>query len=115
MSDLEDLGRKLDQASKTSEHEITDQQRKDAQNMSVGMRAGTELVASIAAGGFIGWAIDNWLSTKPWGLIIMLVLGVITGFVNVWRVTQNVGSQVGYSELHKAKKPAKTPADKEES
>ncbi len=108
-SDLDDLGRKLDQASKS------DALQKDAENMSVGMKAGTELVGCIFAGGLIGWFLDGWLEAKPVFLIIMLILGVIAGFVNVWRTTQNMGAAVGYSQLHSRKKPAKNPADKGES
>ncbi len=112
-SDLDDLDRKLKQASKA--HGLTPEQVRNAEDMSMGMRAGTELVGAVIAGGVIGYLIDQWLGSKPWGLIILLLLGVITGFVNVWRTTQNMGVQVGYSELHKQKKPAKTPADKGES
>ena len=71
----------------------------DNESMSVGLRAGAELVTSIAAGGFIGYWLDIWLSTTPIFLIAMLILGVITGFVNVWRTTQNMGYQVGYKDV----------------
>lgn len=76
----------------------------DNESMAVGLRAGAELITSIAAGGLIGYGLDNWLETKPFFLIAMLVLGVITGFVNVWRTTQNVGYQVGYKNLKDNKK-----------
>ena len=109
-SDLDDLGRKLDSASKT-----THPSQKEAENMSVGMKAGTELVGCIFTGGVIGWLLDGWLGMKPVFLIVMLILGVVAGFINVWRTTQNMGLSVGYSELHKDKKPAKTPADQGES
>ena len=73
----------------------------DSESMAVGLRAGAELVTSIAAGGLIGYWLDNWLETKPIFLIAMLLLGVITGFVNVWRTTQNIGYQVGYKDIKK--------------
>lgn len=73
----------------------------DNESMSVGLRAGAELVTSIAAGGLIGYGLDHWLGTKPIFLIAMLVLGVITGFVSVWRTTQNIGYQVGYKSVIK--------------
>jgi len=76
----------------------------DSESMNVGLRAGAELITSIAAGGLIGYGLDQWLSTKPIFLIAMLILGVITGFVNVWRTTQNVGYQVGYKNLKDNKK-----------
>jgi ATP synthase protein I len=108
-SDLEDLGRKLEQASKTDTH------KQDAENVSVGMKAGTELVGCIIVGAALGWGLDTWLGIKPFGLIFMLLLGVTAGFVNVWRITQNMGSNVGYSQLHQREKPAKNPADQGES
>ena len=69
------------------------------ESMSVGLRAGTELVAAVGMGALMGYGIDKWLDSKPWGLIIMLVLGIATGFMNVWRTTQNLGHAVGYKNL----------------
>ncbi len=76
----------------------------DSESMNVGLRAGAELITSIAAGGLIGYGLDQWLGTKPIFLIAMLILGVITGFINVWRTTQNVGYQVGYKYLNETHK-----------
>jgi ATP synthase protein I len=71
----------------------------DSQAMSVGMRAGTELVGAIGGAALIGYGLDRWLGTKPWLLIVMLLLGIFTGFMNVWKTTQNVGSAVGYKKV----------------
>lgn len=108
---LNDLEQRIAQASKPEQARQDDARRRDAENMSVGMRAGTELVASIIAGGFIGWLLDGWLETKPVFLIIMLLLGIATGFVNVWRATQGIGHAVGYAQLHKAEKQGKQSPD----
>ena len=91
---------------------------KDGENMANGIRAGAELITPILAGGLIGWGLDNWLENKPAFLIIMLVLGVITGFFNVYRISMNMGSSVGFRELHQREKnatnaPAKTESDEE--
>ncbi len=67
----------------------------DAQNMSTGVRAGTELVGAILGSGLIGYGLDQWLGTAPWLLITLLVLGVGAGFLNVWKTTQNIGTGVG--------------------
>lgn len=88
--------RKINEESLNKKH--TDKQE-DTESMAVGLRAGAELITSIAAGGLIGYGLDHWLGTKPLFLIAMLILGVITGFVNVWRTTQNIGYQVGYKNL----------------
>ena len=46
-----------------------------------GWAVGIEFVGAVLVCGFIGWAIDNWagLGTRPWGMIVMLVLGFAAG------------------------------------
>ena len=46
-----------------------------------GWAVGIEFVGAVLVGGFIGWAIDNWsgLGTKPWAMIVLLVLGFAAG------------------------------------
>ena len=67
----------------------------EAENMSVGMRAGTELIGAIVGAALIGYGLDQWLGTQPWLMIVMLILGVGAGFLNVWKPTQNTGSGTG--------------------
>ncbi len=96
---------KSDLSARKTVQDITDKKhadkQSDSESMNVGLRAGAELITSIAAGGLIGYGLDKWLETKPLFLIAMLILGVITGFVNVWRTTQNMGYQVGYKDVDK--------------
>ncbi len=66
--------------------------------LNTGAKAGIELVGAIAGGALIGYGIDTWAGTKPVFLVAMLVLGIITGFVNVWRVTSGQGHAVGYKK-----------------
>lgn len=109
MSDLDDLEEKLHAA----EHrdEPSDAERKaseDAENKRVGLQAGMEFTGSIAVGVLIGVGLDNWLGTKPIFMLVFFFLGVFTGFFNIYRVTSNLGSSVGFSELHRRQKDAKT-------
>ena len=90
-------------AEETAENREQAERDEDNESMAVGLRAGAELVTSIAAGGFIGYWLDIWLETQPIFLIALLILGVITGFVNVWRTTQNIGYQVGYKSQNDEK------------
>jgi ATP synthase protein I len=48
-------------------------------------RIGTELIAGVAVGGLIGWALDRWLGTSPLLLILFFVIGTGAGFMNVFR------------------------------
>ncbi len=42
-------------------------------------RAGSEFLANIFAGALIGYLIDSFFNTEPWGLIFMMVMGFVSG------------------------------------
>jgi ATP synthase protein I len=56
------------------------------QAMGLGFRVASELVAGVLVGGGIGWAIDRWLGSAPIGLMVMLFVGMASGFWNVYRL-----------------------------
>ena len=43
------------------------------------------LVGGILLLGGIGYAVDRWWSTAPWGLVIGLALGIVVGFYELIR------------------------------
>tara|TARA_B100001123_G_scaffold311924_1_gene348837 strand:- start:189 stop:473 length:285 start_codon:yes stop_codon:yes gene_type:complete len=53
----------------------------------------TELVAALIVGVGIGLIVDNFLGTKPFGLIIFFILGGFAGFLNVYRVMRRIEKQ----------------------
>ena len=65
-------------------------------------RVATELVAGVAVGTFIGWALDRWLGTSPMFLMVMFFLGAIAGMMNVWRIFTGRGLAAGYFDEHKS-------------
>jgi len=66
--------------------------------LALAWRIGIELVGAIAVATALGWAIDRWAGTRPWGMIVMFFLGVAAGMVNVWRTITGMGSAVGYRQ-----------------
>ncbi|GJE16785.1 AtpZ/AtpI family protein [Methylobacterium marchantiae] len=60
---------------------------KGASPLGQAMRLSTEFIAGVLAGGILGWLCDRFLGTKPWGLIVLLMLGFATGVYNVMRVS----------------------------
>jgi F0F1-type ATP synthase assembly protein I len=42
--------------------------------------AGYTLIGAIALLGGLGYAVDVWQGTTPWGLLVGLLLGVAVGF-----------------------------------
>jgi ATP synthase protein I len=50
-----------------------------------GVQVGIELVAGVAGGGLIGYALDSWLETWPIGFLVMFFLGAAAGMLNAYR------------------------------
>jgi ATP synthase protein I len=57
----------------------------DKSGMALGMRLSAELLAGVLVGLGIGWALDRWLGTGPWLLLVFLLLGTAAGILNVIR------------------------------
>jgi ATP synthase protein I len=54
------------------------------------LRLGVELVAGVAVGGFIGWALDRFLGTAPLMMVLFLGLGAAAGIMNVMRTAKRM-------------------------
>ncbi|HZS32294.1 MAG TPA: AtpZ/AtpI family protein [Methylomirabilota bacterium] len=48
---------------------------------------GLTLVVSTVLGLWGGYALDRWLGSSPWFMLLGLLLGVASGFVNLFRAT----------------------------
>ena len=59
------------------------------------MTISTEFVAGVIAGGILGWIVEHVFGTKPWGLIVLLMLGSVAGIYNVMRVSGFAGTRPG--------------------
>jgi ATP synthase protein I len=66
------------------------------QGMGFGFRIGIELVVAIGVATGLGWAVDHWLGTRPWGMVVLFFLGVAAGMLNVYRAVIGVSTPVGY-------------------
>src|ERR1700751_4256642 len=66
------------------------------QGLGLGLRIGIELVVAFGAAPGLGWAIDRWLGTRPWGIIVLFFLGVAAGMLNVYRAVSGISTPVGY-------------------
>lgn len=64
--------------------------------ISAAFRIGVELVAGVVVGVAIGWALDKWLNTAPWLMVLFFFLGSAAGMMNVYRTMSGIGHGVGY-------------------
>lgn len=62
--------------------------------MGQALRLATELVAGVVVGGFIGWALDRWLGTVPFLMVVFLLLGATAGILNVIRTAKAMQQNV---------------------
>ena len=55
------------------------------QGMQIAFRLGTELTVATIIGGLLGYALDYFFGSKPWGLVFGIVFGVVAGCLGVYR------------------------------
>ena len=51
----------------------------------VAFRIGVDLISGVAFGVVVGLALDSWLDTTPWMMILLILLGTAAGIRNVIR------------------------------
>ncbi|MGN6769761.1 MAG: AtpZ/AtpI family protein [Rhizobiaceae bacterium] len=56
-----------------------------ASGYAAALRLSSEFIAGILFGAGIGWVIDRFAGTSPWGLIVFLLLGFCAGILNILR------------------------------
>ncbi|OCC23222.1 F0F1 ATP synthase assembly protein I [Croceicoccus estronivorus] len=56
-------------------------------NYRLGNRVLAELLGGIGGGALIGWVIDRFAGTAPWGLLVMMFFGIIVAFRNIIRIS----------------------------
>jgi ATP synthase protein I len=49
------------------------------------MKLSSEFIAGILVGAFLGYLLDHFAGTGPWGMIVLLLLGFCAGILNVLR------------------------------
>lgn len=54
---------------------------------SQGNRVISALIGSLVGSVLIGWLIDRWFGATPWGLIVMLFLGIAVAFRQIIRIS----------------------------
>lgn len=62
------------------------------------LRLGVEMASSLFVGAAIGWLFDRWLDTKPWFLLVFLLLGCAGGLLNLYRTGKRLSVPAGKNE-----------------
>lgn len=85
--DLERRRRELDAklASRKVEEAQRDKPKPDNAGFGQALKLSSEFIAGIVVGAGLGWFIDQYAGTTPWGMIVFLLLGFGAGILNVLR------------------------------
>jgi ATP synthase protein I len=99
--DLDDFGQKLNKARESEESRRlwkSNVNRPPQTALGLAFRVSVELVSAVAVGLAIGWVLDEWLGTRPWLMVVFIVLGFAAGVMNVYRMASGMGNTMGYKK-----------------
>jgi ATP synthase protein I len=84
---LASLDARLKAASAAERARTTTAQRAPDKGYRQGSRVLAELIAGPAGGALLGWLIDRLFGTAPWGLLVMMILGIAVAFRNIIKIS----------------------------
>jgi ATP synthase protein I len=88
---LSSLDERLKSAHRKEAERTTPSGASDAfsgKGVSQGNRVLSTLIGAPLGAMLIGWLLDRWLGTTPKAMLAMLFLGIVSAFVQIWRISQ---------------------------
>jgi len=89
-SDLNEFSSRLSKVQKTR---AINEAPVPGSNHGAALRLGSDFIAGIVVGGLLGWGVDRTFGTTPWGLIVFLSLGFVTGTHLAIRTAKEINEQ----------------------
>lgn len=83
-----DIGRRLDEVK--GRHAPVQDAAHRGNALGQAFRIAVEFVVGVGVGGFIGWVLDGQLGTRPWLMLVFLILGFAAGMLNVIRMARRM-------------------------
>ena len=84
-----DIGRKLEAVkARNAPAGNEDDNRRRGQAFGKAFSFAAELIVGVVFGGLVGWGLDRYFGTRPWLLVLFVVLGFAAGLLNVIRNAQ---------------------------
>jgi ATP synthase protein I len=80
------------QARSPAQAEAEQRRQSDMSGLSRGFRLASEFAAAIIVGAGLGYLIDMVLPTRPWAMVVLLLLGFAAGVLNVVRATKEMNA-----------------------
>lgn len=87
---LDQFDAKLKAARERIGESDTGELAREGTSLGYGFRLSIELLAGLLVGLGMGYVIDGWLGTRPWLMLIFMILGLGGGVLNVMRVSKQM-------------------------
>ncbi len=86
---LQELGDKLKSAKNAQEPDI----EQDTTGWAVGLNYASVFTGAVIVGGAFGYGFDHLVNTKPWGLMVGIILGFAAGTRSIVQMAQSYGEE----------------------
>lgn len=70
--------------------------------LGLAMRVSVEVVSALAVGFVIGWSLDEWFDTRPWLMLVFLLIGGAAGILNVYRMASGFSYADNYGQTEES-------------
>jgi ATP synthase protein I len=100
---LDDLDARL-RAARARESDLAGDgpsRRSPPTGLGLGMRLAIEFVVGVGVGVGLGFGLDLWLGTRPWLMMVFLLLGGAAGVLNAYRAAKGLDETVGLGEAQR--------------
>ena len=97
---LRNITSRLERARKTVQDPLREPSTGKSETSSVlslAFRVAVEIVSAVAIGFGIGWCLDDWVGTKPWLMVVFVMIGFAAGMLNIYRMASGFGYAAGYT------------------
>ncbi len=81
--------------------------------MGLGFRIVIELVVCTMVGAGMGYGIDTWLGSRPFGMVVGLGFGFAAGVMTIYRVVKGLDEAVGLGRASRERDEAGDPPTKD--
>jgi ATP synthase protein I len=93
---LDELGNRISRVRREAgleEPDGADADRAAGAGLGVAWRISIEIVTAVVVCTGLGWALDTWLETTPWLMLLFLVLGAVAGINNAVRTAMRMDAE----------------------
>lgn len=71
------------------------------QGLGIAFRVGTEMTVATLVGAGMGYGVDHFFGTKPWGIVAGVIFGGAAGMLNVYWTAQAMTEEIEKSDQEK--------------